>query len=146
MALQKYPVHLTAAERTTLEQFVSRGRHRARELRRARILLLADAGQTDLAISALLGVCRPTVALARRYYADHPELSILQRLADPPRPGRPINVDGRVEAKIAMIAGSEPPEGAARWTLQLIADQLVELEVIDTISHERVRQALKKTG
>jgi len=62
----------------------------------------------------------------------------------PPRPGRPLEIDSRVETNIALISCSDAPEGAARWTLHLIADRLVQLKVLPSISHERVRQALKK--
>lgn len=146
MAKKKYLVHLTDEERTALTQFVSRGQKSAREITRARILLFAHAGKTDLEITALLGISRPTVYSARRRHAEDQDIPILYRLKDAPRDGRPIKVDSRVEANISMIACSEPPEGAARWTLYMIADKLVKLEVIDTISHERVRRALKKTG
>jgi len=141
----KYQVHLTDSDRQTLRQFVARGTKQARHITRARILLLADEGKKDQEIVALLGVSRPTVSAMRQKYAQHPDVPILDLLPDAPRSGRPIQVDSRVEAQIAMIACSEAPEGSARWTLHLIADQLVKLEVIDSISHERVRQALKKT-
>lgn len=146
MAQKKDPVSLTAKERSALEQFVSRGQKSAREITRARALLLADAGKTTSEITALLGISRPTLSLTRRRYTENQDLPIVQRLQDAPHQGRPLKVDSRVEAHISMIACSEPPEGTARWTLHLIADQLVKLEVIDTISHERVRRALKKTA
>lgn len=141
----KYHVHLTDSDRQTLQQFVRSGEKKARQITRARILLLADEGKKDQEIVGLLGLSRPTVSAMRQKYAEHPDVPILDLLADAPRSGRPIQVDSRVEAKISMIACSEAPEGAARWTLHLIADQLVKLEVIDSISHEKVRQVLKKT-
>jgi hypothetical protein len=67
-------------------------------------------------------------------------------IQDKPRSGRPLQFDSRVEAKVSLIACSQPPVGAAHWTLQLIADKLVKLEVVDSISHESVRQLLKKTN
>jgi len=142
----KYHVHLTDSDRQALQQFVARGKKQARHITRARILLLADEGKKDQDIVALLGLSRPTVSAMRQKYAENPDVPILDLLPDAPRSGRPIRVDSRVEAHISMIACSEAPEGAARWTLHLIADQLVKLEVIDSISHERVRQALKKTA
>lgn len=141
----KYEVHLTDEERQTLEQFVARGKKNARELTRARVLLLADAGKPDREITAVLDVSRPTVSAVRQKAAHRAEAPIVAVLADAPRAGRPITVDSRVEAHIALLACSAPPEGAARWTLHLIADKLVQLEVIESISHERVRTALKKT-
>jgi transposase len=146
MAHQKYPVHLTDEEHTALTQFVSRGQKSAREITRARTLLLAHEGKTDAEITALLGISRPTICLTRRRHAENAAVAILPRLKDAPRDGRPIKVDSRVETNISMIACSEPPKGAARWTLHMIADRLVKLEIIDTISHERVRRALKKTN
>ena len=145
MAKKKYPVQLTVEECTVLQHFVSRGQKRAREITRARTLLLSHEGKTDAEIMALLGISRPTISLTRRRFAENSDVPILQRLQEAPRDGRPIKVDSRVEANISLIACSQPPEGAARWTLHMIADRLVKLEVIDTISHERVRRALKKT-
>lgn len=74
---------------------------------------------------------------------DEPILDVLH---EAPRSGRPIKIDTQVEAHVTMIACSDPPEGYGRWTLHLIADKLVQLEVIDTISHESVRRTLKKTN
>ena len=143
---KQYSVCLTNSERKALHAFVSSGRKSARQITRARVLLLADAGKTDREIIDLLGVSRPTVSSMRKKYARGDYDHVLDLLPDDPRSGRPIQVDSGVEAHISMIACSEPPEGAARWTLHLIADKLVKLEIIDTISHERVRQALKKTA
>lgn len=142
---QKYPVALTDAERKALETFVSSGQKKAREITRARILLLADAGNQDSEIQALLGLSRPTVCAMRRKYAQADDAHILDVLKDAPRAGRPIQIDTRVEAKISLIACSDPPEGSARWTLHMIADKLIELDIIDSISHESVRGVLKKT-
>lgn len=139
-------VGLTRSERQTVQQFVRRGRANARVLTRARMLLLADEGKTDREIIEVLGVCRATVSSLRKKYSEKGDAPILDILQDAPRPGRPIKVDSQVEAQIAMLACSEPPEGVAKWTLRLIADRLVELAYIDSISHETVGQALKKTG
>lgn len=144
---KQHPVHLTTQGRHTLEQFIKRGQKNAREITRARILLFADAGKSDWEIVSLLGVSRPTVQATRQRYADRARgRSILDRLKDAPRSGRSLKLDSRVAAKVAMLACSDPPEGSARWTLQLLADNLVNLEVIDSISHESVRRLLKKTS
>lgn len=144
--IRKHLVHLTASERSTLQAFVSSGQKKAREITRARILLLADAGHTDAEIVTALGCCRPMVwAMRKRYAAGHFD-RLVEVLHEAPRGGRPIRIDSRVEAQITLIACSDPPPGAARWTLHLIADQLVKLEMVESISHERVRQALKKTA
>lgn len=145
MRQKTYHVQLSEQERLTLEQFVSTGTKNARQITRARILLLADAGKSDQAIMAVLGVSRPTVFAMRKKYAQRGTTPLLSLLAEASRRGRPIKVDSRVEAHATLIACSAPPEGKARWTLRLIADQMVKLEVIDTISHEKVRRLLKKT-
>lgn len=142
---RKYPVHLSDAERQELEQFVSQGSRRAREITRARVLLLADAGRSDPEIAALLGLTRQSVLATRKKYCQQQEEPLLKRIQDAPRSGRPIRVDHRVEAHITLLACSAPPPGAARWTLRLMADHLVRSEIVEAISHERVRQALKKT-
>ena len=142
---RKHLVRLSAAQRSALQGFVSSGQKKAREITRARILLLADAGHTDAEIITALGCCRPVVWAIRKRYAAGNFDHIVEVLREAPRGGRPVRVDRRVEAQISMIACSDPPPGAARWTLHLIADRLVKLEAIESISHERVRQALKKT-
>lgn len=143
--IKKHLVQLTAAQRSTLQAFVSSGHKKAREITRARILLLADAGHTDAEIVTALGCCRPMVWAMRKRYAEGHFATIVEVLHEAPRGGRPVRVDSRVEAQISLIACSDPPPGAARWTLHLIADRLVKLEAVESISHERVRQALKKT-
>lgn len=142
-----YKVKLNAQERKELEEFVSRGKRSAREINRARILLLADEGKNDQEIIDLLGISRPSVFSIRKKYKEKEyDKSILDILKDEPRDGRPIKIDSRVEAHITVIACSDPPEGSAKWTLRMIADRVVKLEVIDSISHESVRAALKKTS
>jgi transposase len=146
MPKKKYAVRLQAQERKELEAFVSHGKRSAREINRARIVLLADEGKQDADISELLGVSQSTVHNIRKRYCKRTHEHILDVLQDEPRRGAPIKIDSRVEAHIAMIACSDPPEGSARWTLHMIGDKLVKLEVIDSISHESVRRTLKKTN
>lgn len=143
---KKYVVTLTDEERAVLTQFVSCGAQKARAINRARILLFADEGKTDQEIVEVLGLCRSTVSSIRKKHREETYAHILDLLQDAPRRGCPIKVDSRVEAKITMIACSDSPEGAAKWTLRMIADRLVHLEVIDGISHETVRNRLKKTA
>jgi transposase len=143
---QKYPVTLSDSARHELERFVACGKKSAREITRARILLLANEGQPDCAIGAVLGVSRPTIHRLRKQLAEGTYEQIVDVLSDAPRCGRPLKVDSRVEAHITLLACADPPEGAAKWTLRLIADRLVQLELIESISHERVRTALKKTS
>lgn len=125
---------------------VGHGQKSAREITRARILLLAHDGLPDAAIAQVLGVCRVPVYNMRKKYQTKGPQAILPLLKDDPRSGRPIKLDSKVEAKVSMLACSDPPEGRARWPLHLIADKLVKLEVIDTISHESVRRLVKKTN
>lgn len=145
--LKKYAVRLAAQERTELERFVASGRKSAREINRARILLMADRDKPDRVMSETLGVTRRTVHRMRQCFANRGAAEpVLSLLSDQPRSGRPIEIDARVQAQAAMVACSVPPEGSAKWTLRLIADRLVELEIVESISPEGVRMALKKTG
>ena len=141
-----YLVKLTSRARKELTQFVSQGKKSAREINRARILLLADEGKKDKEIAALLRISRPTISAVRKKYSAGKFDSILDLLKDEPRSGRPIKIDSRVEANITMIACSDPPKGSAKWTLRMIADKVVKLDAIDSISHESVRETLKKNN
>jgi hypothetical protein len=145
MPQKLYHVHLTVTEREQLETYVTQGTKSARAINRARILLLADEQQSDEDIMATLGVSRQTVHKMRKKYQQNPGESILDLLQEKPRPGQPVKVDTRVASHVAMIACSEAPAGAARWTLRLLADHLVALQVVDSICAESVRKALKKT-
>jgi putative transposase len=139
-------VTLTQRGRKALEDFVGHGTKSARAITRARMLLLFDEGRKEHELTALLGVSRGTVYNVRKKYQQKRPAPILELLHDAPRSGRPITLDSRVEAKVTMIACSTPPTGRGRWTLQLIADKLVKLEVIESLSHESVRRVLKKTN
>jgi hypothetical protein len=146
MPKKLYHVNLTQTEREQLETYVKHGKKPARSINRARILLLADAHHRDEDIVETLGICRHTVHKVRKRYADGYHQHILDLLTEKPRPGQPLKVDSRVESHIATIACSESPAGTTRWTLQMIADRLVELNIVDAISLESVRKALKKTN
>ena len=139
-------VTLTQRERKALEDFVGHGKKSARAITRARILLLFDEGRKEQELTELLGVSRGTVYNVRKKYQQKGQAPILELLHDAPRSGRPITLDSRVEAKVTMIACSTPPTGRGRWTLQLIADKVVELAVTESISPESVRRVLKKTN
>lgn len=139
-------VHLTKAQYAELEAFVAHGKKSAREINRARVLLLAQEGKGDSDIARLLGLSRGTVYNVCKTYESRARRPLREVLQDAPRPGRPIKLDSRVEAQVRMLACSEPPDGCSRWTLQLIADKVVTLGVTDAISHESVRQLLKKTN
>lgn len=146
MAKKQIEVKLSQEEREVLEKFVAQGKKSAREITRARILLLSDEGRKDKELSQILGVSRGTVYNVGKKYNNKAHEDIVDFLHEEARRGRPIKIDSRVQANITMIACSNPPEGYGRWTLQMIADKVVELEVIDSISHESVRGTLKKTN
>ena len=146
MARKRIEVTLTPDEHESLSTYVAHGHKSAREINRARILLLANDGHTDADIAKVLGVSHVTIYNMRKKYHHKGEQHILDVLHDEPCGGRPMQFDSTVEAKVTMIACSEPPQGAARWTLHLIADRLVKLDVVETISHESVRTILKKTN
>jgi len=146
MPEKRQEVRLTAAERDILEKFVAHGKKSARAINRACILLLLDEARPEKELTTILGVSRGTIYNVRKKYRHKEYEHILDVLHEAPRNGRPIKIDTRVEANVTMIACSDPPEGYGRWTLHMIADKLVQLEVIDTISHESVRRTLKKTN
>jgi putative transposase len=146
MAKKIYHVQLTAQERTQLEMYVRHGKKSARAITRARILLLSDAEHSDEDIMETLGICRQTIYNVQKKYHENKGNHSLELLQEKLRPGQPVKVDSRMAAHVAMIACSEAPTGAARWTLQLIANRLVELNVVDSVCLESVRKALKKTN
>jgi transposase len=144
----KYVVRLTADDRRELGRMARSGKHPARTLVHARILLKADAakgspGWDDAAIAEALDCGTRTVARVRRKYAEGGLEVALHRKKPTGRQYRKL--DGTQEAKLVAVACSAPPAGKARWTLQMLADKLVELEVVDALSDETVRRTLKKT-
>lgn len=144
---KKYIVRLSKRERARLEDMVARGRTAAYRIRHANILLKADAagpGWTDERIADAFG-CHVNTArnVRQRLVEQGLEAALEQKKRETPPRERVL--DGRKEARLIALRCSEPPEGRGRWTLRLLADQLVELEVVEAISHETVRQALKKT-
>jgi transposase len=143
---QKYQVNLTQAEREHLENLISAGREKARKLTRARILLKADAGWTDTEIVKALDVGLPTVGRIRRRYATEGMTTALNR--KPTRRQYERKLDGAAEAQLIALTCSKPPAGYARWSLRLLSERLVTLEQVEveSVSHETVRQVLKKTN
>jgi hypothetical protein len=139
-------VFLSADERAELETLIRSGNRSARHSTRARILLLADRtdGQhrTDQQIAEALFVCSDTVKEIRRRYVQQ---GLRSALTDKPRPGKAPKITGDVEARLIALSCGPPPEGQAHWTLRLLAEQLVELEILPEISHVAVYNALKKT-
>jgi transposase len=138
-----YIVDLTKEERTQLLEFITSGKHSARKLNRARILLLADEGKADGEIAEALHTGTATVQRTRQRFVEG---NLEGALNERPRPGGQKKLDEKGEAILETLAHSQPPDGRKRWTLQLLADRLVELKMVDSISYETVRQELKKSG
>lgn len=144
----RYPVRLTTEEREQLRAFISKGKAAARSIRRAQILLAADENRPggclkEVEIAERLQVHVNTVYHVRKAYADRGwdgALGRKKRLTPPVAP----KVTGEIEAKIIALSCSAPPDGRSRWTLDLLADRAVELNYIESISHETVRKVLKK--
>jgi transposase len=145
---KKWIVALTETERISLHSLVAAGRAPARKLAHARILLKADTGPAgpgwrDVAIAQALEVSGPTVARVRRRYVEEGlDAALTHR---PPAAHRPRRLDGDQEAHLIALACSPPPAGRARWTLRLLADRMVELQYVATVSDQTVRRTLKKT-
>lgn len=140
----KYVVRLSPEERAQLRDVIRRGRHRARRVTRARILLKAADGLPDAAIAAALDVGTATVHRIRQRCV---EAGPTAALADRPRPGAMPALDAKAQAHVIALACSTPPAqtGRARWTLRLLADRVVELGLAPHCSYETIRQVLKKT-
>ena len=148
--MKKYIVTLTTEERQALSDLIAAGKAAAQKLAHARILLKADAAECgpawpDHRIADALEVSTATVERVRQRFVEQGLDAALDR-KHRERPAREIKLDGRAEARLIALACSAPPEGRATWTMQLLADKLVELEVVDSISDETVRLALKKTS
>ncbi len=137
-----YVVDLSDEEKTVLAGLAKKGKTSARKINRARILLLADEGRTDRAIAEALGIGASTVERTRKRFVM--EGGLEEALNERPRPGGKRKLTGKQEAYLLALASSDPPEGKKRWTMQLLADRLVELEVADSISDETVRRTLKR--
>ena len=140
---KRYVVKLTDEERGRLRALTRKGKPAARAVRRARTLLLADEGRTDEQIVAALQSGLSTVARTRQRFVEG---GIEAARADRPRPGAAPKLTPKQQAFVVALACTRPPEGRTRWTMQLLADRLVELEVIPDISDEAIRRLLKKTG
>jgi len=146
--MEKYIVELTSAEQKELAQLVSKGKAAARKITHARILLQANESQdgpawTDEQISEAFGIHVNTIHGIRRRFVEHGLQAALERKKQD-RPSRKRVVDGDVEAHLIALRCGDPPEGRNQWTLRLLAEKLVELEIVPSICHETVRQALKK--
>jgi transposase len=145
---KRYIVTLTAEERQELEALVSRGKQAVWRQTRAWILLQADAGPTgrawtDERIGAAYGVSAATIYRVRQAFVEEGFAQVLKR--KPLSRPRPRKLDGDQEARLIALACSQPPAGRCRWTVRLLADKMVELNYVERVSPETVRQTLKKT-
>ena len=149
MPEKKYIGTLTAEEREQLHALISKGKAAAYRQRHARVLLKADQGPqgekwTDAEIARALDVGTSTIERLRKRFLEEGLEACLQRKEQKNRKARKF--DGAAEARLTALACSAPPEGRERWTLKLLADELVALEVVDSVSPETVRRTLKKTS
>ncbi len=140
-------IQLPQDEKTELEQLIKSGEHKARVLSRARVLLLLDRSQGEKKTLAQVAeatmLSRVSVSHIKRRYLDG---GLDRALYDNPRPGRPVTkMTGDVEAQLIALTCSDPPEGHDQWTLRLLAEGLVQLEAVESISHVAVGETLKKT-
>ena len=143
MPRKKYFINLRDEERNELLELTRKGELKARKMKRALILLKADEGLSDPQIMTAINVSRPTVERIRKRFVEG---GLERALNEDPRPGQRRKLDGRGEAQLIAVACSQAPDGHDHWTLRLLADQLVQLEVVESISYETVRRTLKKTG
>ena len=145
---KKYPVILSDTERAELKSLIAAGTAPARKLTHARILLKADQSPegpawVDDAVAEAVEVSQPTVSRVRKqYFEEGLEAAINRR---PPKREYHRKLDGHQEARLVALACSEPPQGQARWSLRLLADKMVELDIVDDLSYQTVRRTLKKT-
>lgn len=143
MPAKQYRVNLSQGQREHLLNIARRGKSSARKVKRSLILCKADEGLSDKQVAEALLVGASTVSRVRRRFV----VGGLERaLNDRARPGQRRKLDGKQEALLVAVSCSQAPEGRTRWTLQLLANKVVELELADSISPETVRQMLKKTN
>lgn len=145
---KKYVLKLTPEERSELDRLVRKGKGAGWKVQRAQALLKCDQGPdgpawTDATIAEAYGVTTRSLESWRKQAVERGPLSLLERKPRP-RPAVAPKLDGQGEARLTALACSRPPKGRGRWSLRLLAERLVELEVVEAISHETVRRALKK--
>lgn len=138
-----YQVVLTDEQREELDGITRRGQALARDIQRANILLLADAGHSHSDVARELRTSRVRVNRVAKRFCEE---GLAAAIHDRARCGRESKLDSTQTAALVTLACSDPPQGRQRWTLRLLSDRLVALEVVDCISHETVRQELKKTS
>jgi transposase len=138
-----FTVKLKSKEQKLLKKLISRGTEKARKLKRCHILLMANEQKTDAQITESLHVSMNTVFRIRQRYATN---GLESALNEQQRSGQPPKFNGKQQAQITAIACSKAPEGRSRWTLRLLADKVVELDIVNSIAHKSVGNILKKTN
>jgi putative transposase len=142
MRKKGYDIKLKPKERRQLTDMVKKGSEKARKITRCRILLFSEQEPTQQRVAERLDVTYHTVRNVCRHYIEE---GLEAAINEKPRPGRPNVFDGKQKAKITALACSQPPEGYGQWSLRLLADQAVELKLVEAISHTDVGRILKKT-
>ena len=143
MVAEKYAVQLSAEDRDQLERLIRSGQRSARVINRARILLKTDEGWSASQVTAALDTSPRTVFRTKRRYAEEGLDGVLH---DHPQANRFRKVDDKAEAHLIALACRDAPEGRDHWTLQLLADRMVELGLVASLTYETVRLKLKKTS
>jgi len=143
MSQKSHCVKLKKQARQYLQKIVESGEDKARKITRCRILLLADQGRTDQEISDALNVCLATIFNIRRRYCQE---GLERAISEGARSGQPPKFQGKSMAQITAIACSKPPQGRAKWSLRLLADHVIELNIVESISHVSIGNILKKTN
>ncbi len=142
MANKKYIVKLSPEEREDLQAMIASGKHSAKKVLRGRVLLKADDSWADREIAEALEIHVITIERMRQQFVEEGFESFMTRRKSRRKYLRKL--DGKQEAQLTTISCSQPPEGRARWTLRLLADRMVQLDYVESVSHETVRQVLKK--
>ncbi|MDJ0756125.1 MAG: helix-turn-helix domain-containing protein [Ardenticatenaceae bacterium] len=140
--MKKSHLQLSETERQQIEQLTKQGSLPARKFKRLMALLELDRGRTFTAVAQTVGATIQSVSTWAKKYREQG----LAGLDDKPIPGRPITISGEERAKVTALACSDAPEGHSQWSLRLLADKAVELELVDEISHTHVGRILKKTN
>src|SRR5258708_6589508 len=144
MPVRKYVVNLSKAERDQLNTLIQNEAPRSRRVKHAKILLHSDLGESAVKVADWVGVGHSTVERARQRYA---ESGLEVALNDKPRPGGVPKLDGKQQAFVIALACSDIPDGQERWSMQMLADKIVELGVVTApVSHDTVRRVLKKAN
>lgn len=140
---KKYVINLNISQREQLEQLSKKGKVSVRKYKRIQIILMSEDGYSDVEIAIILQISVDTVERVRKKFV---QFGLAGTLNEKPRPGKPKKLIGASEAFLIATACSDPPEGRCNWTMQLLANKLVQLSVVDNISNETVRRTLKKTN